>query len=78
MNAAQTRQTMQLAASTATSTATSAAATAGGDATAIAKRDAIFDRMSHLFRHAGSDVTMQALFRVLMDYRVAHAEQEEE
>jgi hypothetical protein len=74
MNAAQTRQAMQLAASTATSTATSA----GGDATAIAKRDAIFDRMSHLFRHAGSDVTMQALFRVLMDYRVAHAEQEEE
>jgi hypothetical protein len=42
---------------------------APADTSADAERDAVFDRLSHLFRHAGSDVTMQSLFRVLMDYR---------
>ncbi len=75
MNAPQTWQAMQPEAGAVSAGA--APATEDGDAAATAKRDVIFDRLSYLFRHAGSDVTMQALFRVLMDYRVACAGQEE-
>jgi hypothetical protein len=40
-------------------------------------RDKVFDRLSHLFRGAGSDVTTQALFRAVMEYRVEQENSEE-
>jgi hypothetical protein len=56
-----------------------AAAEAGGAqgadaAAALAKRAGVFDRLSHMFRRAGSEVTTQALFRAMMEY---HVEREE-
>jgi len=33
-------------------------------------RDAMFEKLSKMFRRAGTDVAAQALFRVVMEYRV--------
>ncbi len=34
-----------------------------------AQREAALQRLSYLFRRAGSDITMQALLRAMVDYR---------
>ncbi|MGP1676337.1 MAG: hypothetical protein ACTS6J_04180 [Burkholderiales bacterium] len=47
-----------------------AAPTAGADSsTQAAQRKAALQRIPFLFRRAGSDITMQALLRVMVDYR---------
>jgi hypothetical protein len=40
------------------------------------KRDATFDRLSKMFRRTGTDVTAQALFRVLLEHRMEAGEEE--
>jgi hypothetical protein len=43
---------------------------AGPDpATEAAQREAALQRISYLFRRAGTDITMQALLRAMVDYR---------
>lgn len=34
-----------------------------------AQREAALQRLSYIFRRAGSDITMQALLRAMVDYR---------
>lgn len=34
-----------------------------------ARRDAALQRVAYVFRRAGSDITMQALLRAMIDYR---------
>jgi hypothetical protein len=41
-----------------------------------AKRDEMFDKLSRMFRRAGTDVTAQALFRAVMEYRVEALEKD--
>jgi hypothetical protein len=41
-----------------------------------AKRDATFDQLSRMFRRAGTDVTAQALFRAVLEYRVESLEKD--
>jgi hypothetical protein len=43
-------------------------AAASAPATA-AQQEAVLARVAYLFRRAGSDVTMQALLRAMIDYR---------
>jgi hypothetical protein len=51
-------------------TAVTPSASAAADcATRAAQREARLQRVSYLFRHAGSDITMQALLRAMIDYR---------
>ncbi len=38
-------------------------------AVAEKQQDAALERVTYLFRRAGSDVTMQALMRAMIDYR---------
>jgi hypothetical protein len=38
-------------------------------ATQAAQREAALQRISFLFRRAGSDITMQALLRAMVDYQ---------
>ncbi|MBE0621498.1 MAG: hypothetical protein IH605_12970 [Burkholderiales bacterium] len=45
------------------------AATVPDADTAETQEDAAFERIAYLFRRAGSDVTMQALMRAMIDYR---------
>jgi hypothetical protein len=52
-----------------------AAATGVVQATA-AKREETFDRLSRMFRRAGNDVTAQALFRAVLEYRVEALEKD--
>jgi|HubBroStandDraft_1064217.scaffolds.fasta_scaffold181554_2 hypothetical protein len=47
--------------------------TVPADATASA-RDAMFEKLSKMFRRAGTGVAAQALFRVVMEYRVESRE----
>ena len=42
----------------------------------IATRDAMFEKLSKMFRRAGTDVAAQALFRVVMEYRVESLEKQ--
>lgn len=35
-----------------------------------AQREAALQRLSYLFRRAGPDITMQALLRAMIDYRM--------
>lgn len=41
-----------------------------GAADQAARRERIFERLSFLFRHNATDVTSQALFRAVFEYRV--------
>jgi hypothetical protein len=41
-----------------------------------AARDAMFEKLSKMFRRAGTDVAAQALFRVVMEYRVETLEKQ--
>ena len=41
-----------------------------------AARDAMFEKLSRMFRRAGTDVAAQALFRVVMEYRVEGLEKQ--
>jgi hypothetical protein len=41
-----------------------------------AARDAMFEKLSKMFRRAGTDVAAQALFRVVMEYRVENLEKQ--
>jgi hypothetical protein len=46
---------------------------AGADVATVAPtaaRDAMFEKLSKMFRHAGTDVAAQALFRVIVEHRV--------
>jgi hypothetical protein len=43
---------------------------------ASAARDAMFEKLSKMFRRAGTDVAAQALFRVIMEYRVETLEKQ--
>ena len=45
------------------------AATVPDPQTAETPQDAALERVTYLFRRAGSDVTMQALLRAMLDYR---------
>jgi hypothetical protein len=38
-------------------------------ATETARREAALQRVAYIFRRAGSDITMQALLRAMVDYR---------
>ena len=60
---------MMPAASSATPAATPAAATTADPAAQAAQREAALRRVAYLFRRAGSDITMQALLRAMIDYR---------
>jgi N-methylhydantoinase B/oxoprolinase/acetone carboxylase alpha subunit len=53
----------------ATPSATAPAAAIADLATQAAQREAALQRVAHLFRRAGSDVTMQALSRAVAEYR---------
>jgi hypothetical protein len=44
--------------------------------TPTAARDAMFEKLSRMFRRAGTDVAAQALFRVVMEYRVENLEKQ--
>jgi hypothetical protein len=48
----------------------------GAPAMATAARDAMFEKLSKMFRRAGTDVAAQALFRVVMEYRVETLEKQ--
>jgi hypothetical protein len=56
--------------------ANSPAVVAGIVQTTAAKREVIFDRLSRMFRRAGNDVTAQALFRAVLEYRVEALEKD--
>jgi hypothetical protein len=47
------------------------AATVSDPDTAETQQDAALERVAYLFRRAGSDVTMRALMRAMIDYRRA-------
>lgn len=53
----------------AASSATPAATTTADPAAQAARREAASRRLAYLFRRAGSDITMQALLRAMIDYR---------
>jgi hypothetical protein len=55
--------------SAATAVARPAPAAAPDPATEAARREAALARIAYLFRRAGSDITMQALQRAMVDYR---------
>jgi len=44
------------------------APSASAPATAV-QQQAVLDRLAYLFRRVGSDVTMQALLRAMIEYR---------
>jgi hypothetical protein len=51
-------------------------AAVASSAASSAKRDEMFDKLSRMFRRAGTDVTAQALFRAVMEYRVEALEKD--
>jgi hypothetical protein len=56
--------------------ANSPATASGIVAATAAKREETFDRLSRMFRRAGNDVTAQALFRAVLEYRVEALEKD--
>ena len=53
----------------ATTSATPSATATADPAAEAAQREAALQRVAYLFRRAGSDITMQALLRAMVDYR---------